>query len=152
MLKYCFCAYRTLTADVIKCRSREREFDDENVLGKKVFLSCYSSFCTSLIPAVLGKAGKNVMKNLHPFLSWVWSVGEESWSVKPFSKLHHRRNVAGSNWTSSQLPHPYNPKHESNTETSSLLKLLHMDSFACVDFFTMYWRVGGQDFQVGNMG
>lgn len=58
--------------------SQEREFDYETVLDKKVFLSLYSSFCTSLIPAVLGEVGENGMKGLHPFLSWIWSVGEES--------------------------------------------------------------------------
>lgn len=86
----------------------KKEFDYETVLGKKLFLPLYSSFCTSLIPAVLGKVGENGMKSLHPFLSWVWSVGEESWFVKPFSKLPYSRNVTGSKWTSSQLPHPYN--------------------------------------------
>lgn len=151
-MKYCFCAYRTVTADVMKCWSWEREFDYDPVLGKKVFLPLYSSFCTSLIPAVLGKVSENGMKGLHPFLSWVWSVGEESWFVKPFSKLPHSRNVTGSKWTSSQLPHPYNWTMKVTQELPPFWNFCTWIALPVWIFFTMFWRVDGQDFQVGNIG
>lgn len=150
IVKHSFYRHRTVTADVMKCWSRE--FDYESILGKEVFLSLYSSFCASLIPAVLGKVSENGIKSLHPFLSWVWSAGEESWFVKPFSKHRHSRSVAGSDWTSSQLPHPYNWNMKVTQELPPFWNL-HMDSFAWVDFFffTVYWRVGGQDFEEGTL-
>lgn len=37
----------------------DKEFNSENVLGKMVFLSLYTSFLSLFIPAVLGKMGDN---------------------------------------------------------------------------------------------
>lgn len=59
----------------MRCWSREREFGYESLLGKKVFLSFYSSFCDSLIPAVLGKVGENGMRSLYLFLSGFGLLG-----------------------------------------------------------------------------
>lgn len=39
--------YKRVTAYTMKCWSREREFNNENVLGKKEFPSLYASFYIS---------------------------------------------------------------------------------------------------------
>lgn len=49
----------------MKCWSREREFNNENALGKKVF-PFPPLFIPLLIPAVLGKIGENGIRVYGP--------------------------------------------------------------------------------------
>lgn len=59
IIAYCkgqhFYVYKRETACTVKCWRREREFNNENVLGKKVFLSLYTSFYTSFNTCSVGE-------------------------------------------------------------------------------------------------